>query len=583
MDYTEYYNLAKPEVATDLADIDVLNSNMDTIDQALYDLAHPASGYFDDIYVSQTGYLNEATFRGDVSFSSDVSFSDDVSFSENVVISGYINHDMMFRTGYYPIVNNMNVVGVEANPIDSATDTLTTISIDGTIYDLGGGGTDTYSDLYVEYLHNYPGSSSIEIQTDVEITSGYSISVDGYNLVPVEANPAESPTDTLTSVNIGGTVYDISGGSSVTPNPQGEPTDTLSTIEIDGTVFDIGGSDGNSAYRETLLYEDISGAVDTSNITLDDSLGNYDALYFEYFFPNESTYVESTASPLIPIVETPTGSTKGKYYISTYPTYGSRYILLTSDGSTSATLTTGTWGESIKPSVYRIHGIKFGDGAGSEIIPISAGDGTTSRTFTLERTPKKVTLQGYTSGDGGWYESGYFIWGENFMNLIGAQYTIATGGYAGQVAISYGADGKSFTITAANAFGAFNRADSFSGMMLVDYGGSSSGGASKDILYNNPNGAPHLTDLALTHNIFDYDIVILTITNPTDISEFNAYTQHTISPMLYENGQRIGFQGLYDQRVVEITLASDGMSFKVVRVAGDYQNNTVYKILGIKY
>ena len=35
------------------------------------------------------------------------------------------------------------------------------------------------------------------------------------------------------------------GGSSVTPNPQGTPTDTLSTIEINGTIYDIeGGSEG---------------------------------------------------------------------------------------------------------------------------------------------------------------------------------------------------------------------------------------------------------------------------------------------------------------------------------------------------
>lgn len=37
------------------------------------------------------------------------------------------------------------------------------------------------------------------------------------------------------------------GGSSVVPNPQGEPTDTLNTIGIDGTIFDIAGSGGGGA------------------------------------------------------------------------------------------------------------------------------------------------------------------------------------------------------------------------------------------------------------------------------------------------------------------------------------------------
>lgn len=131
-----------------------------------------------------------------------------------------------------------------------------------------------------------------------------------------------------------------------------------------------------------------------------------------------------------------------------------------------------------------IYDIPGGGGSGSgaisaEVIPIGIGDGTLSRTFQLNRTPKSVIMQGYTSGDGGWHESGYFIWGSNFINLVGAQYTIATGGYAGQAAISYGADGKSFTITAANAFGAFNRADSFSGFLFVDYG---EGGGGSDNL-----------------------------------------------------------------------------------------------------
>ena len=66
-----------------------------------------------------------------------------------------------------------------------------------------------------------------------------------------------------------------SGGSSVVPNPQGEPTDTLSTIEIDGTVFDIAGSGGGgSVYRETTLW---SGS-DSATMTLSESFENYDAV-----------------------------------------------------------------------------------------------------------------------------------------------------------------------------------------------------------------------------------------------------------------------------------------------------------------
>lgn len=58
------------------------------------------------------------------------------------------------------------------------------------------------------------------------------------------------------------------GGSSVIPNPQGTPTDTLNTIEIDSTIYDIAGSGGGSTVviegldydnAETLTLPDYAG------------------------------------------------------------------------------------------------------------------------------------------------------------------------------------------------------------------------------------------------------------------------------------------------------------------------------------
>lgn len=69
------------------------------------------------------------------------------------------------------------------------------------------------------------------------------------------------------------------GGTSVVPNPQGEPTDTLNTIGIDGTIFDIAGSGGGgtgegSFYKETTLW---SGS-DSATMTLSESFKDYDAI-----------------------------------------------------------------------------------------------------------------------------------------------------------------------------------------------------------------------------------------------------------------------------------------------------------------
>lgn len=72
-----------------------------------------------------------------------------------------------------------------------------------------------------------------------------------------------------------------SGGTSVVPNPQGEPTDTLETIEIDGTVYDIAGSGGGGSARK--LYKKLynGNITSTGEVTLLESIENYDFIMIE--------------------------------------------------------------------------------------------------------------------------------------------------------------------------------------------------------------------------------------------------------------------------------------------------------------
>ena len=65
------------------------------------------------------------------------------------------------------------------------------------------------------------------------------------NIPVVVANPGGSGSS-LNTIEIGGTVYAVSGGgggggSSVTPNPAGTPTDDLNSVDIDGTIYAIAG------------------------------------------------------------------------------------------------------------------------------------------------------------------------------------------------------------------------------------------------------------------------------------------------------------------------------------------------------
>lgn len=364
-----------------------------------------------------------------------------------------------------------------------------------------------------------------------------------------------------------------SGGSSVVPNPQGEPTDTLETIKIDGTVFDIAGSGGGGAYTETELFVS-SSATQPATVMLARSIKDFDAIVIECCNLNDAHPYLTTNYYLTNEMSV------GEYYTCIRWASSNEYVNFQLTALDAFT----TVGSS---NMYMKHivGIKYGSGGNSEIIPISAGDGTTSRTFTFDKTPKFVAyywndpvIEGY-----GWNTTAHFVWGQEFVAYSSAINAVSyNNNYQGCLRITY--NGNSITFTGGNAFGACNTTTG-SGLMFVDYGGGSGGGSSsgatKDVLYSDPNGAPHLTWLQLAHNFTDYDVIYLKISNPSDISNFNLYTHHSFMPMMYNTNERVSIQGLYGQRVVDI--AFDGASFEIVRTDGDYRNNTVYEIVGIKY
>lgn len=270
------------------------------------------------------------------------------------------------------------------------------------------------------------------------------------------------------------------GGTEVVANPVGTPTEDLQTIEIAGTIYDIpggGGSGGNGGgISDEVIFTDTAGTTGTRNITLTKSLNNFDAIYFEWFGTPEEQYAASHASPVYPIE----ANDNGNVSVVCYPTYGNRYIILTGDPtSTSVSLQSGTW-DTVPLSVYKIHGVKFkGVGAiSAEVIPITAGNGTTSRTFSFNRQPKSIKIY-YKSAAVGYNLDASLVWGQDFINYLGHTNGVSiSGGSGGLAALSYGADGKSFTITGGNAFGAFNDAAG-AGFMFVDYG---EGGGGSDNL-----------------------------------------------------------------------------------------------------
>lgn len=105
-------------------------------------------------------------------------------------------------------------------------------------------------------------------------------------------------------------------------------------------------------------------------------------------------------------------------------------------------------------------------GSSSEIIPITDPTNTTSRTFTFAKTPKKISAT-YNSSDN-WIGHWEFIWGDSYATLITKAKTLGLNASVGISSITYGSDGKSFTITGSNAFQALNSSGGY-GQMYVEY------------------------------------------------------------------------------------------------------------------
>lgn len=89
------------------------------------------------------------------------------------------------------------------------------------------------------------------------------------------------------------------GGTEVIPNPQGTATDTLNTVEIDGTIFDLpsgGGGGGLNIEVTKILDQHIAS---TGNFALDDSIDKYDALLIGGYNYVSSSYSNQYKTTLI--------------------------------------------------------------------------------------------------------------------------------------------------------------------------------------------------------------------------------------------------------------------------------------------
>lgn len=143
------------------------------------------------------------------------------------------------------------------------------------------------------------------------------------------------------------------GGSSVIPNPQDPATDTLTTIEINGTVYDIAGGGGGSGYTETTLWSGSeTPSTSGSDINLSDNISGYDAIAIHV---GNSSYTGDNIFLVSSL-------TIGETYISTIY-HGENlgaYFTYTSD----AQINIKSQGSYYPQTYTEVIGIKYGSGGG---------------------------------------------------------------------------------------------------------------------------------------------------------------------------------------------------------------------------
>ena len=155
-----------------------------------------------------------------------------------------------------------------------------------------------------------------------------------------------------------------SGGTEVIPNPQGTATDTLNTVEIDGTIYDLpsGGSGGGLNITVTKILD--QHIASTGNFAINDSIDNYDALLiggYNYVSSSMSNqykttlilkedYYKNTSNHADHILGNMTGSTSGD---------NPRRVIFYFPDDTHINIQTRNFA-----SIDKIFGLKFEQGGG---------------------------------------------------------------------------------------------------------------------------------------------------------------------------------------------------------------------------
>ena len=307
---------------------------------------------------------------------------------------------------------------VEGNPSGTPTVVLTAIKIGNTIYSIPGGSSGGNSVSYSQTLQSGTAIGTITIDgvpttiyaptastktSDLTNDSNF-VSDASYvhtdnnyttteknkltDLNQVEANPSSGTSaGNLTSIEIGGTKYDIpsggGGGTTVVANPSGAATDELNKLQVGSTIYSIPEDGGSVIGKKDILWE----YSNTKDITLAHPFTDYDFIVFEgnnYRDSNHKGGAIVSSTELNDLI-----GVSGKLY--TFVGASSEFANYTVNSTTSITYYEGY------STILRVWGIKFGSGANWTDVTGTLAAGATSITLSDAAITENCSVELFTS------------------------------------------------------------------------------------------------------------------------------------------------------------------------------------------
>lgn len=334
MQHTTYLNLNKPEIAVDRANIDVLNANMDILDTAVHNLEVGEADKQDKLTAGANIQIN----------ASNVISATDTTYSDFTGTDG----------------TTAGTAGLV--PAPAVTDTNKALFSDGTWKSISTSVPVTDVEVDDISVVDPSGVAKIDLTGKQDtLTAGTNITIDANNVISATGNTdytelTQAEYDELTPAEKeNGTLYfitDANGDPQVVPNPQGTPTDTLNTIGIGNTIYDISGSGGGGSSQtiaDVLWSGTATPSTTGTDITLSHAISDYDFIVF--------TVSQSGSAYDSVVVIAVNELTVGESYIETG--YGGSQMDVFFDYTSDTTINIKSSASAYLTTYTKITGLKF--------------------------------------------------------------------------------------------------------------------------------------------------------------------------------------------------------------------------------